>query len=498
MRELVEDECAARLSRGGFRTSSSLGAPNPATLCLFGGGAEDDEDDLRIYRLDIQHETVHERPKPAFRNRARVPVITRFSNKAQHQLASPTVKMSNAVPNSAEIEGHSSPWSLPVKTHHRQISITSTHTSSPLSKSFGPMDGPPVEEDAPEFNSSTVNAGSSKIRHRRRSSAAFVSSSPSLSGSYITSLLSGRMTGASAPPVNFTLHLGVTGLPPNCPPSLRGPPHIKIPFEARWHELEGPYSGSASILDYYASLPPKSSASDKDEHGSTSSLARSTHSQRAYGYRIPPKGKLQLLLAFASGETQAANSTPPLKHFIVPYDLLDMKPGNQTIYRQVWNSHPEQTRQDSVPTSPASTSSASTRETLRYAIELHFVSPPATPRPRKQSRVPSPTSASTSLLSVVDDALPFHIEMEMDSELCSSVPKQQTMSGNFTYVLPEDELAKSSRPKIYLSSSIRLAFASHPPEDDEIMTMTIEWGSAGAGGTSKDIKPMYFPYSGTL
>lgn len=355
-------------------------------------------------------------------------------------------------------------------------------------------------DDDPEHGSLALNAGPSNIRHRRRSSAAFLSSSPSLPGSYVTSLLSGRMTGTSAPLVKFILRLGVTGLPPNCPPSLRGPPHIKIPFEARWHELEGPYSGSASVIDYYASLAPKSGASEKDDNDNdnTPSLARSTHSQRAYGYRIPPKGKLQLLLAFAGGEIQATNSATPLKYFIVPYDLLDMKHGDQTVYRQVWHSHPEQTREDSILASPSLATPLPARETLRYAIELHFVAPLEAPRSRRQSKVPLAASALTSLTTAVDDNLPFDIEMEMDSEPRSSIPKEQTMSGNSTSELPKNSPTKSLRPKIYLSSSIRLAFASHPPEDDEVMTTTIEWGGAGAGGASKSVKPVYFPYSGAL
>lgn len=387
------------------------------------------------------------------------------------------------------------PRGVPIKSHHRQLSASLPLNNSPLSKSFGPEDQPPTAEDVPESKPSTQHGSASSIKthHRRRSSAALLSSTPSLSGSYVTSLLSGRMASASALPVNFILRLGVNGLPPHCPPSLRGPPHLRIPFEARWHELEGPYSGLASIVDYYSSLTPAPPTLADLQSDDSAHPAVSTSSQRLYGYRIPPKGKLQLVIAFAGDDSQTASDVAPLKYFLVPYDLLGMKHGEQTIYRQVWNSHPDQRREDTLPNS--STSIASARETLRYAIELHFVSPPLKSSRKRPSRSSLPAPTMASLPTTVDDALPFDIEI--DVEPGPSLPQHtRAPSLEESAHSSEKEPARVSRPKIYLSSSIRLAFASHPPETDEVVTSTIEWGGTGFGGPTKDAKPVYFPYSG--
>jgi len=53
LRVLVDEDWEMTMSRGGFRASSSLGAPNSATLCLFVGGAVEWDDDFKMYRFDI-------------------------------------------------------------------------------------------------------------------------------------------------------------------------------------------------------------------------------------------------------------------------------------------------------------------------------------------------------------------------------------------------------------------------------------------------------------
>ena len=53
LRVLVDEDWEMTMSRGGFRASSSLGAPNSATLCLFVGGAVEWDDDFKMYCFDI-------------------------------------------------------------------------------------------------------------------------------------------------------------------------------------------------------------------------------------------------------------------------------------------------------------------------------------------------------------------------------------------------------------------------------------------------------------
>ncbi|EIW73530.1 hypothetical protein TREMEDRAFT_56224, partial [Tremella mesenterica DSM 1558] len=41
-----------------------------------------------------------------------------------------------------------------------------------------------------------------------------------------------------SPDGGFTLHIGSLGKGRSCPPDLRGPEHIKIPFSATYYDLE--------------------------------------------------------------------------------------------------------------------------------------------------------------------------------------------------------------------------------------------------------------------
>ena len=315
------------------------------------------------------------------------------------------------------------------------------------------------------------------------------------------------MAGTPSAPVAFTLHLGVTASEP-CPPSLRGLPSIRLPFEARWYELNGPYTGTASILDYYASLPLAGGAVAE-----SSSIF--TSSQRRYGYRVPPKGQLQLVIA--NGQNT------PIKHFLIPYDLQDMDFREQTICRQVWNSHtrpPVSKRETefSAANHPESNVEPDAlpsiqmkyRETLRYAVELHFVAPPQTPLYRRcpnppkkqpanviQSNIAGSERVTASPTLEPEHLFPFELDLDLDTmRPVVAKPPRGHGESSATANLASAKSKRQLRPRIYLSTSIRLAFAPHPPEDDEITTTTIYWGGTGFGkGGLAEASSKYFPYA---
>lgn len=430
----------------------------------------------------------------------------------------PTMSSAFPIPHRPKGEELPESGSLPMKSHLRRVSLSSPRYSSPLSRSFGPEDSDAADEDDSTASATTASSVADPRplkTHRRRSSSSsnLLSASPVLTGSYVTSLLSGRMASAPSPPARFTLHLGITALDP-CPPSLRGLPHLKLPFGASWYELNGPYSGSISLLDYYSSLGP----------ASTENPSGASPAQLKYGYRVPPKGQLQLLIANDQGT--------PLKQFIIPYELSDMRAGQQTVYRQVWNSHPQLVagleHNGNGDERGSGHGSVSTRETLRYAVELHFIAlPERQPRQsrRRSSTVGSqsqftPKPATAKLLAESDDSV-FPFELDLDIELPSSSSSHNrkhpaaltaaaAASDSRTPVRDEGVEKRNEettnkrptlkRPRIFLTSSIRLAFASHPPEEDEVLTSTIEWGSRrGQGrGIENVAEGRYFPYSGAL
>ncbi|KAH8088224.1 hypothetical protein HD553DRAFT_192373 [Filobasidium floriforme] len=93
------------------------------------------------------------------------------------------------------------------------------------------------------------------LSHNRSPSQRKLSTSHSLAGSYTLSLLSSRMSHAHkghSLDSAFTLQIGATGFN-NCnvggkktlDAKLKSPPHVRVPFEARWYDLEGGPGGAA-------------------------------------------------------------------------------------------------------------------------------------------------------------------------------------------------------------------------------------------------------------
>ena len=118
-------------------------------------------------------------------------------------------------------------------------------------------------------------------------------------------------------PIPFIADLGVIAFGP-CSSKLKCPPHKIIDFPAYFYEYENdlglatPYVGTIDLLNQHAPLGmiPTSTAAGK----------------AMSGYRIPPKGQLQLIIKNPS--------KTPIKVFLLPYDFSDMPPGHKTFLRQ--------------------------------------------------------------------------------------------------------------------------------------------------------------------
>jgi hypothetical protein len=140
---------------------------------------------------------------------------------------------------------------------------------------------------------------------RRNSFSSELLGHKSLVGSYEESLLSGRMSSMPSKPITFHCQLGVLGRGSDCKSSLKCPPHWSIVFPAMFYELQSdepiPYVGTIDLQEY---------ANEKGKQG----------------YRIPPKGQIQVVI-------KNPNKTA-VKFFLIPYDFTEMPPRTKTFLRQ--------------------------------------------------------------------------------------------------------------------------------------------------------------------
>lgn len=150
-------------------------------------------------------------------------------------------------------------------------------------------------------------------------------------GSFEESLFSGRMSTMPSKPITFHCQIGVLGTG-ECKPSLKCPPHWSIVFPATFYKLpdnedtttppDSPYVGTVDLYEHASTLP-----------------------KSPIGYRIPPKGQLQVVI-------KNPNKTA-VKLFLIPYDLTDMPKNTKTFLRQKSYAIEE-------------------KRVLRYAIHLQF------------------------------------------------------------------------------------------------------------------------------
>ncbi|KAK6343331.1 hypothetical protein TWF730_010922 [Orbilia blumenaviensis] len=178
-------------------------------------------------------------------------------------------------------------------------------------------------------------------------------------GSYEESILNGRMSTTPSKPLQFLAQIGVLGLG-KCKASLKCPTHVTIPFPAYFYSVgdydsPSPYVGQID-LDTALHNPAKPSKSFPEG-----------------GYRIPPRGQLQIII-------KNPNKTA-VKLFLVPYDLTDMKVGQKTFIRQKAYSADAYidtlTKPGAVPMTPVTAQKMrdKEREALRYLIHLHLCCP---------------------------------------------------------------------------------------------------------------------------
>ena len=160
----------------------------------------------------------------------------------------------------------------------------------------------------------------------------------------------------------FTLHLGALGKGKSCPPALRGPEHISVPFSATYYDLEDsgkstPWVGNIDLESHYfqAYGDPLPATPGKGKG----------RAPEYPGYRVAPVGQLQLVIK---------TPTKAVKVFLVPYDLRQLPVGGRLLAR-------ERTYVSTATHSPLSSSSSPARsaETLRYAVQLQFVCLPSSP-----------------------------------------------------------------------------------------------------------------------
>lgn len=270
----------------------------------------------------------------------------------------------------------------------------------------------------------TLHRSPGSLSRRRASASGGGSSSRSLVGSYTLSLISSRMSDAHPShsiKSAFVLQIGSTSCSPSVsvPSRLRSPPHIRVGFEARWHDLEGgpggaavgtPWVGAVDLQGYYfdryrgespalsrESTPSRNGDDDvrgrrnvacsssptaffSSRRGAETSPPRQAPAPPALpGYEVGATGVLQLVVK---------NEVAAIKVFLVQYDLTKLVPGGKLLVRERGYQAvaPGGSSEVELGTSPGGRSpSGSRREVLRYAVELQFTCVAVTRKARRST-----------------------------------------------------------------------------------------------------------------
>ncbi|PWN90146.1 hypothetical protein FA10DRAFT_106380 [Acaromyces ingoldii] len=404
---------------------------------------------------------------------------------------------------------------------------------------------PPSHLHHPRSPPSSATRSPTSSSRRRFSGQSFgVSPTPnfgSLIGSYEESLLSGRMSTLPSKPLIFDAELGVLGLG-KCKPSLRCPPHLNVKFPAHFYSLEGasekegkvspgsPYVGTIDIESHYldellacqfdealalsedASSQSTTSQQPMDivQGGAAAGSTRQSHPMRPSprsrrgaddsqandkdeteaqstklpafpGYRVPPKGQIQLVI-------KNPNHTA-VKLFLVPYDLSDMPAGTKTFIRQKSHAAPPvpgsetglaSRPPDAPPPSPSPSPSSSitprlsAKETLRYAVHLQFCA--VANAPAKAARKPEAGF----------EGLDVPIEARTTRRARASHPPDPRAAGG------TGPTSAAQQPKIYLHKNIRVCFAARLPDKSEKLSVLTDT----PGGVNGNKEQMYASYAG--
>src|SRR5258708_6272067 len=284
---------------------------------------------------------------------------------------------------------------IPTNAPHRPTSRSSSSVrrGSPLSRSFDPSElDDTTTDDSGDSGSPQKKLTVSPSHHRRPSSFGIfekntglsspISPSPPIAGSYITSLLSGRVASSNSHATTFNFHLSACASLQDAKPSSKAKPRpLQMAFQATWHDITGPYTATIDISEYLR------------EHVGENCIGESADLVTGDpDYPLPSsKGQVQLIITNEMGTL--------IKMFIVPYDFTSMrKSGTQIIRRQVWCTRVKHSSPISGDTNDAEIPTLhSSQDTIRYAAQLHFVCRPYH-RPRRTPRTSDVIESSSKAL----------------------------------------------------------------------------------------------------
>ncbi|TPX50019.1 hypothetical protein SeMB42_g02397 [Synchytrium endobioticum] len=257
----------------------------------------------------------------------------------------------------------------------------------------------------------------------------------SLVGSYEESILSGRMSTLPSKPITFIAQIGVVAFG-KCKPSLQCPPHINVKFPAYFYEM---YGDSAVATPYVGSI---------DLDAATLSPAEdSEHSSKTPGYRLPPRGQLQILIKNPSKAT--------VKVFLVPYDLRDMPPATKTFLRQ--KSYAISYINNTPIDTTASTTSSKPAPSFNLFAPSSQTSPAHT----------SPVSTTSSNNSHLPPRMPAS-NVNHHGSVFNLIDKDK-----LRYAI-HLQITSTPRKRLYLSKSVRVVFSPRQPESDEKLRVVCE------------------------
>jgi hypothetical protein len=281
---------------------------------------------------------------------------------------------------------------------------------------------------------------------------------------------------SNAAALPFTAQLGVLGLGKNTPKGLKCPEHITLPFGAYFWDMDNqerqgkgsPYVGTIDLEEHYIA---------EYEKVAGQVLSEGQRAPKFPGYRIPPKGQIQLVV-------KNANQTA-VKLFLVPYDLSDMPPGSKTFLRQKSYDVPTSSSPSLSP-SPSGSPSPQPKATLRYALHLQFCSPPVKEKERGRRK-------SVSIPGKAMDQ--SRLRHSSGSTERGQKPKPRRRSVNST-----------TASHVYLHKNIRIVFTPRALDLSEKLKVVMEGptglvsdssgASAPASVSTYDVKERYTSYAG--
>lgn len=214
----------------------------------------------------------------------------------------------------------------------------------------------------------------------------------------------------STPQSGFSLHISAVGKGKTCPAHLRSPAALHVPLSATYYDLpsgiDGPGASGSTQTPWVGHVDLERRYFDEYSIYDSPGAGPSRPPPIHPGLEIAPFGQLQILVKSACA---------PVKVFIVPYDLRRIPLGGRLLIRE--------------RTVVEAAGDKGSRTFLRYAIQLRL-SAIRNPAPMDDTSGPATTRARS-----VTPAL--------------------------------DDPTEAQRPLYFLSRSLKVIFAAHPPESSE-------------------------------